>query len=55
MELHARNVAMTAGAFGDLVGTVAKQMIREGRIRFDRAKEILTQRLKGRPGRPEGS
>ncbi len=49
MELHARNVAVNAGAFGDMVTSVAKQMVREGRIRFDRAKEILAQRLKSKP------
>lgn len=41
MILHARNVAVSAGAVGDAVGHVANQMIREGRIRFDRAKQIL--------------
>jgi len=52
MELHARNLAVTAGAFGETVQTVARQMIREGRIRFDRAREILAQRLKGHPPTP---
>jgi hydroxymethylglutaryl-CoA reductase len=51
MELHARNVAVSAGAIGDLVTTVARQMVREGKIRFDRAAEILAHRLKG--GKPK--
>lgn len=48
MELHARNVALSAGALGDLALEVADQMIREGRIRFDRAREIMRQIVKGR-------
>jgi hydroxymethylglutaryl-CoA reductase len=52
MELHARNLAVTAGAFGEQVGDVARQMIREGKIGFDRAKDILSQILKGRPPKP---
>lgn len=45
MELHARNIAIMAGATGDLVDRVAEIMIREGRIRFDRAKELIEQLL----------
>ena len=45
MALHARNVAYSAGAFGHLAIEVANQMAREGRIRFDRAKEILSKLL----------
>ena len=41
MILHARNVAISAGAVGDSVAHVANQMIREGRIRFDRARHFL--------------
>jgi hydroxymethylglutaryl-CoA reductase len=52
MELHARNLAVSAGAFGEQVGDVAKQMIREGKIGFDRAKDILSQILRGRPPMP---
>ena len=43
MRLHARQVAMTAGAGGELVERVAERMIEEGTIRLDRAQEILTQ------------
>ncbi|MFA5137989.1 MAG: hydroxymethylglutaryl-CoA reductase, degradative [Elusimicrobiota bacterium] len=45
MTLHARNVAYSAGAMGDLAITVADQMIQEGRVRFDRAKEIIKKML----------
>ena len=45
MTLHARNVAYSAGAIGDLAIAVAEQMIKEGRIRFDRAREILKKKL----------
>ncbi|MCD6357438.1 MAG: hydroxymethylglutaryl-CoA reductase, degradative, partial [Thermoproteales archaeon] len=43
MELHARNLAIMAGATGDLIDKVAEAMIREGRIRFDRAKELVEE------------
>jgi len=45
MTLHARNVAYSAGAFGSMAIEVANQMAREGRIRFDRAKEIMSRLL----------
>lgn len=41
MVLHARNVAISAGAVGETATVVANQMVREGKIRFDRAKQIL--------------
>jgi hydroxymethylglutaryl-CoA reductase len=41
MSLHARQVAMAAGATGEDVARVAKQMIREGTIRIDRAEALL--------------
>jgi hydroxymethylglutaryl-CoA reductase len=41
MELHARQVAVAAGATGDLVERVARQMVAERVIRPTRAKEIL--------------
>jgi len=43
MKLHARNIAVAAGAEGSLVDIVAQKMIAERRIRFDRAKEILEE------------
>lgn len=41
MALHARQIAMAAGAEGDEVTTVAQQMIRERRIKPAAAQEIL--------------
>jgi len=43
MKLHAMNVAISAGASGALVDLVAKKMIDEKRIRFDRAKELVVE------------
>jgi hydroxymethylglutaryl-CoA reductase len=51
MILHARNVAVSAGAVGEAVSHVANQMIREGRIRFDRATHILKHVVRGAKGR----
>ncbi len=41
MTLHARQVAIAAGAGADLVEKVAAQMVAEKAIRLDRAEEIL--------------
>jgi len=41
MSLHARNIAVTAGATGKLIDLVAEQMVKERKVRMDRAKEIL--------------
>ena len=43
MELHARSVAMAAGAAGDLVDMVASRMVQEGTIRMDKAVELVQQ------------
>jgi hydroxymethylglutaryl-CoA reductase len=43
MELHARQIAISAGAQGDLVQKLASQMVKEGIIRIDRARQILTK------------
>jgi hydroxymethylglutaryl-CoA reductase len=42
MSLHARNVAAAAGASGEQIDEVAAQMAREGVVREDRAREILS-------------
>ena len=47
MKLHAKNIAQAAGATGDLIEKVAQQMVKEGKVRQDRAEEILRE-LKGR-------
>ncbi|MEM3477189.1 MAG: hydroxymethylglutaryl-CoA reductase, degradative [Archaeoglobaceae archaeon] len=41
MELHARNIAIMAGAKGDEIDKVAEKMVRDGKIRIDYAKELL--------------
>jgi hydroxymethylglutaryl-CoA reductase len=43
MKLHARNIAITAGAAGDLIDKVAQQLINEKKIRVDRAKELIDE------------
>jgi hydroxymethylglutaryl-CoA reductase len=41
MSLHARQVAVAAGAQGADIELLAKQLVSESRVRIDRAKEIL--------------
>jgi hydroxymethylglutaryl-CoA reductase len=41
MALHARQVALAAGATGEDVARIAGQMIAEGNIREARARELL--------------
>jgi hydroxymethylglutaryl-CoA reductase len=41
MSLHARNIAVQAGAVGMMVDLVAERMVKERKVRVDRAKEIL--------------
>jgi len=41
MELHSRNVAIQAGATGDMVDKIARIMVSEKKVRADRAKELL--------------
>jgi len=41
MSLHAKNIAVMAGATGDQIEKVADQIVKEGNIKLDRAKEIL--------------
>ena len=43
MELHARNVAATAGAKGDEVDIIAQKMVEEKKINTERAKELLEE------------
>jgi hydroxymethylglutaryl-CoA reductase len=43
MELHARNVAVTAGARPDEIEAVVARLVAEHAIRFDRAKEIVAE------------
>ena len=41
MALHARSVAMTAGATGELVDVIAREMVKTREIRVSKAKELL--------------
>ena len=41
MRLHARNIAIAAGATDELIDIISEQMVKEHKIRADRAKQIL--------------
>jgi hydroxymethylglutaryl-CoA reductase len=43
MELHARSMAIAAGARGDVVDVVAARMVAESAIRLDRAEELVQE------------
>jgi hydroxymethylglutaryl-CoA reductase len=43
MSLHARNIAVAAGAAGELIDLVAEKMVKERKVRMDRAKELLDE------------
>jgi hydroxymethylglutaryl-CoA reductase len=43
MGLHARQVAVAAGALGDQIERLAAQLVAENTVRIDRAEEILKQ------------
>ena len=43
MTLHARQVAIAAGASGEQVQAVAARLVAEGVVRLDRAEEILSE------------
>ena len=43
MGLHARNIAIGVGATGDLIEKITAQMVKERKIRVDRAKELLEE------------
>jgi hydroxymethylglutaryl-CoA reductase len=43
MSLHARNVAIAAGATGNLVDIIVEKMVEERKIRLDRAKELMEE------------
>jgi hydroxymethylglutaryl-CoA reductase len=53
MGLHARQVAIAAGARGEMVETVARQMLEEGVVRVDRAEALLRSSF-GRRGDEPG-
>jgi len=43
MKLHAKNIAIMAGATPELADKIADIMVAEGKVRFDRAKELLEE------------
>ncbi|RLE63096.1 MAG: hydroxymethylglutaryl-CoA reductase, degradative [Thermoprotei archaeon] len=43
MRLHARNIAISVGAKGELIDKIVEIMVREGKINYDRAKELLEE------------
>jgi len=43
MKLHARNIAIQAGAKGELIDLLVQRMVEERKIRLDRAKELLKE------------
>jgi len=46
MSLHARNVAIMAGATGDLIDLIVERMVEERKVRLDRAKELMEEYMK---------
>ncbi len=47
MALHARNIAITAGAPEDLIDSIVEKMVEERKVRLDRAKELIEEYKKG--------
>lgn len=43
LKLHSRNIAVTAGATGELIDIVARRMIEEGKVSYDGAIAILKE------------
>jgi hydroxymethylglutaryl-CoA reductase len=43
MTLHARQVAIAAGAHGELITRLAEQLVAEKTVRIDRAEQILKE------------
>ena len=43
MSLHAKNIAVMAGATGVLIDEVAERLVKEKKVRMDRAKEIVEE------------
>jgi hydroxymethylglutaryl-CoA reductase len=43
MALHARQLAIAAGAHGEMVERIAAQLVAEGNVRLERAQELLSQ------------
>ena len=43
MSLHARNIAAMAGAKGEMIDRVAEVLVKEKKVKMDRAKEVLAE------------
>ena len=52
MKLHARSLALAAGAKGEEVDRIVEEMLKDGRISMSRAKEIL-ERIRARVKLPQ--
>jgi hydroxymethylglutaryl-CoA reductase len=46
MSLHAKNIAVMAGAQGDDIDRLADALVQEGKVKLDRAKELLEKMKK---------
>jgi hydroxymethylglutaryl-CoA reductase len=46
MSLHAKNIAVMAGAQGDEIDRLADQLVQENKVKLDRAKELLEKMRK---------
>jgi hydroxymethylglutaryl-CoA reductase len=51
MSLHARQVAIAAGASGPLIDEIAERMVAEKVVRIDRAEQIMSDLSGGRAGK----
>jgi hydroxymethylglutaryl-CoA reductase len=51
MTLHARQVAIAAGAEGENIDRLAQRLVQEKTVRVDRAEEILREWERGKQGR----
>src|SRR5713226_4292701 len=51
MTLHARNIAIMAGAQGEMVDLVAEKMAAERKVRLDRARELVSEISESRSSR----
>jgi hydroxymethylglutaryl-CoA reductase len=43
MALHARNIAVMAGAKGEMIDRLSRRLVEEGRVQLDRAQELLAE------------
>src|SRR6266852_1888639 len=51
MSLHARNIAIMAGAQGELIDLVSSRMAEERKVRLDRARELVSEFAESRTRR----